>query len=114
MQWWHKIARKLELALNIELWRSHIKQVEGHFGTAVASYFVLLRWLFYMNLAIFFVWLPFVLIPQFVVEPTLAKEKAYMLTSCISPITSPNVTYQCEGKSKNSTVSGRWQTARLA
>ena len=47
--------------------------MEGHFGTAVASYFVLLRWLFYMNLAILVVWTLFVLIPQFVVEPSLSK-----------------------------------------
>ena len=69
-------CEKLGPVLNFELWRSHIKQVEGHFGTAVASYFVLLRWLFYMNMAIFGVWTLFVSIPQFVVEPYLAAQKA--------------------------------------
>ena len=100
LQWWPKITRKLEPVLNIELWESHIKQVEGHFGTAVASYFVLLRWLFYMNLTILVVWMLFVLIPQFVVEPSLAVEKAYLLNPCISP----NISYQCPGKPKNSTI----------
>eukprot|EP00731_Ephydatia_muelleri_P025324 Em0017g407a len=67
-------AQQRKIVLPFELWRSHIKQVEGHFGTAVASYFVLLRWLFYMNVIIFGVWTLFVSIPQFVVEPSLGKE----------------------------------------
>ena len=67
-------AQQRKIVLPFELWRSHIKQVEGHFGTAVASYFVLLRWLFYMNVIIFGVWTLFVSIPQFVVEPSLGEE----------------------------------------
>eukprot|EP00731_Ephydatia_muelleri_P025331 Em0017g414a len=64
----------LKKRFGFELWEGHIKQVEGHCGTAVASYFVLLRWLFYMNMAILSVWTLFVLIPQFVVEPSLHKQ----------------------------------------
>eukprot|EP00731_Ephydatia_muelleri_P025277 Em0017g360a len=68
------LSKKINSVLSFKLWEGHIKQVEGHFGTAVASYFVLLRWLFYMNLVILVVWTLFVLIPQFVVEPSLRKQ----------------------------------------
>ena len=74
LQWWPRITRVFRPIPNIEFFRPSIKQVEGHFGTAVASYFVLLRWLFYMNLAILVVWTLFVLIPQFVVEPYLRTQ----------------------------------------
>ena len=79
-------------------------QVEGHFGTAVASYFVLLRWLFYMNLAIFLVWTLFVYIPQFVVEPYLTARKATEFP-CIYP-RSLNITTYCRtpGYSNNHAV----------
>ena len=65
--------------------------MEGRFGTAVASYFVLLQWLFYMNMAIFGVWTLFVSIPQFVVEPYLANQSAAVL-SCVHTL---NSSYLC-------------------
>ena len=40
-----------------------MKEVEGHFGTAVVSYFIFLRFLFIMNLLIFALWFGFVVIP---------------------------------------------------
>ena len=67
--------------MTFELWRSHIRQVEGHFGTAVASYFVLLRWLFYMNMAIFAVWTLFVLVPQFVLERPVKKTNSCVFSN---------------------------------
>eukprot|EP00731_Ephydatia_muelleri_P025328 Em0017g411a len=86
---WYRTTTKLKPRWTFELWESHIKQVEGHFGTAVASYFVLLRWLFYMNMAILSVWTLFVLIPQFVVEhPTET------VPACIYSNAS-NYTYVC-------------------
>ena len=41
-----------------------MKEVEGHFGTAVVSYFIFLRWLFFMNLVIFVFWFGFVVVPE--------------------------------------------------
>ena len=41
-----------------------MKEVEGHFGTAVVSYFIFLRWLFIMNILIFALWFGFVVIPN--------------------------------------------------
>ena len=40
-----------------------MKVIEGHFGTAIVSYFVFLRFLFAMNLIIFLLWFGFVVIP---------------------------------------------------
>ena len=89
------VTRKLRLTRTFELWRSHIKQVEGHFGTAVASYFVLLRWLFYMNMAIFVVWTLFVSIPQFVLErPSIVQAT----NSCIYR-NATGYTYNCPRRS---------------
>lgn len=52
------------MALSYRLWNGQLKQVEGHFGTAVVSYFVYLRWLFIMNLIIFALWFGLVVIPN--------------------------------------------------
>lgn len=35
---------------NIELWYASMKKIEGHFGSAVGTYFKFLRWLFGLNL----------------------------------------------------------------
>ena len=47
-----------------ELEKSSLKQVESHFGSIVASYFIFLRWLVGMNLVIFFIMTTFVVMPE--------------------------------------------------
>ena len=47
-----------------ELEKSSSKQVESHFGSIVASYFIFLRWLVGMNLVIFFIMTTFVVMPE--------------------------------------------------
>ena len=44
--------------------------MEGSFGSAVLSYFIFLRWLFLVNLAVFTIWISVVCIPQFIWETT--------------------------------------------
>ena len=56
------------MLLSQELWKSHLKEVEGLFGTAVVSYFVLLRWIFIMNIVIFFLWFGIICVPQVVYQ----------------------------------------------
>ena len=68
LQKWPKIASRLRILLSYELWKGHLKQVEGHFGTAVVSYFIFLRWLFILNLIIFAFWFGLVVIPQSIWE----------------------------------------------
>ncbi len=40
-----------------------MKEIEGHFGTAVVSYFIFLRFIFLLNLLIFAMWFGLVVIP---------------------------------------------------
>ncbi|XP_062581702.1 transmembrane channel-like protein 7 isoform X2 [Saccostrea cucullata] len=54
---------KKEMSYKLEPWGSWLKNVEGHQGTGVVSYFVFLRWLFFLNLFIFVLMLLFVTIP---------------------------------------------------
>nr|XP_022315277.1 transmembrane channel-like protein 7 isoform X5 [Crassostrea virginica] len=64
---WRKfqIWRK-EMSYKLEPWGSWLKNVEGHQGTGVVSYFVFLRWLFFLNLFIFLLIMLFVTIPYIV------------------------------------------------
>ena len=63
-QKWPKIKSRLQVVRSWELWKGHMKEVEGHFGTAVVSYFIFLRWLFLMNIVIFALWFGLVVIPN--------------------------------------------------
>lgn len=42
-----------EFTYSLEVWKGSIKKIEGHQGTGVVSYFVFLRWLFFLNFFIF-------------------------------------------------------------
>ncbi|KAJ8664273.1 hypothetical protein QAD02_005935 [Eretmocerus hayati] len=53
---------------HFELWRYPIKNIEGHFGSGIATYFKFLRWLFLTNTIICLVSLLFVTIPQALVR----------------------------------------------
>ena len=66
VQKWPKVKSRLRVVFGYELWNGHMKEVESHFGTAVVSYFVFLRWLFLMNLIIFALWFGLAVIPQLV------------------------------------------------
>ncbi|KAK5640704.1 hypothetical protein RI129_009251 [Pyrocoelia pectoralis] len=55
-------------AYSFELWYSSLKQIEGHFGSGVATYFKYFRWMFIMNFLISIVALLFVVFPQLLFE----------------------------------------------
>lgn len=69
---WQQMQTKwIEFYTKIELWRNSLKTIEGNFGTGVVAYFLFLRWLMFLNLAIFVLILSFVVIPHTVLqEPT--------------------------------------------
>ena len=45
-------------------WQKSIKDIESHFGSVVSSYFVFLRWIFWMNFAIMLVLTIAVILPE--------------------------------------------------
>lgn len=59
-------------------WQQKIKDIESHFGSVVSSYFIFLRWIFWMNFAITLVLTFFVMIPEVLAadwEGTGARKK---------------------------------------
>ncbi|XP_014768214.2 transmembrane channel-like protein 3 [Octopus bimaculoides] len=45
-------------------WEMQIKRVEGHFGSVVASYFLFLRWLLWVNTILTLLTVAFIILPQ--------------------------------------------------
>ncbi|ESO89005.1 hypothetical protein LOTGIDRAFT_228947 [Lottia gigantea] len=64
MNWQHFKYSVAEVMYSLELWKSHLKLIEGHFGTGVTSYFLFLKWLFLINIPVFLLTLGFVVLPQ--------------------------------------------------
>lgn len=69
-----------------ELWNGHLQQVEGHFGTAVVSYFIFLRWLFLLNLTIFLLWFGLAVIPQLVWVAGTDPDRSPSQLACVFPL----------------------------
>lgn len=62
---WQKFRRELSNTSNWFIpWEQKIKEIESHFGSVVASYFLFLRWLFWVNIMIAGILLCFVTIPE--------------------------------------------------
>lgn len=55
-------------------WRGAFKTIEGHFGTAVASYFRFVRFVFFLNLAVALLLLGVVVLPQVIMKPHSFRE----------------------------------------
>lgn len=65
LQKWHRCRREAANISNWFIpWEQKIKAIESHFGSAVASYFIFLRWLFWVNVVIAFAIMAFVAIPE--------------------------------------------------
>ena len=69
-----------------------MKEVEGHFGTAVVSYFVYLRWLFVMNLVIFALWFGLVIVPNSIYIAVESPPRTASLLSCAYPFSDNSFT----------------------
>ncbi|XP_067686533.1 transmembrane channel-like protein 1 [Haliotis asinina] len=71
-QKWRMFFRQLNRSWNnlvtmVVPWEMRIKRIESHFGSVVASYFVFLRWLIWINIWLTFLPLCFVIIPELIV-----------------------------------------------
>lgn len=76
-----------------------MKEVEGHFGTFVVSYFIFLRWLFLMNIVIFTLWFGFIGVPQ-IIHEVGGGPSGVNRTSQIACLISPNDTInRCSNES---------------
>ncbi|XP_019618973.1 PREDICTED: transmembrane channel-like protein 3, partial [Branchiostoma belcheri] len=65
---WKKIRRELaNFATFFIPWDTRIKTIESYFGSVVASYFIFLRWLFWINIALSILMLSFVVLPELLV-----------------------------------------------
>jgi hypothetical protein len=51
---------------SLTIWNSIIKRIEGRFGSGVASFFILLRWLCALNLAMALIIISFIVLPQLI------------------------------------------------
>ncbi|PSN57177.1 hypothetical protein C0J52_01475 [Blattella germanica] len=51
---WKQLKYRISMSA-MKLWYSSMKQIEGHFGSGVATYFRFLRWLFVLNSVVFLV-----------------------------------------------------------
>ncbi|XP_059608527.1 transmembrane channel-like protein 7 [Phlebotomus argentipes] len=81
--WQQLCAKWTECLAKVELWKGSLKRIEGHFGTGVVAYFLFLRWLMFLNLAIFGIVLVFVVLPQvFLVAPDEAACVVANSTEC--------------------------------
>lgn len=61
------------MAYSFELWYDPLKKIEGTFGTGVASFFKLLRWLFLVNLMIAIISISFIVLPKAVYNPVTTQ-----------------------------------------
>ncbi|XP_076264422.1 transmembrane channel-like protein 7 isoform X2 [Rhynchophorus ferrugineus] len=63
--WQQFRIRLLEIYHKIELWRGELKNIEGHLGIGVVSFFKFLKWLFFLNLFILLLVSLFIILPTF-------------------------------------------------
>ncbi|XP_044745628.1 transmembrane channel-like protein 3 [Coccinella septempunctata] len=78
---WQKFRRELSNTSNWFIpWEQKIKEIESHFGSVVASYFLFLRWLFWVNIVIAGILLCFVTVPElFTADPKEAGDRKVIL-----------------------------------
>ncbi|KAI8429291.1 hypothetical protein MSG28_007792 [Choristoneura fumiferana] len=62
--WKRMRDRFRDFVFSVELWYEPIRAIEGHFGSAVGSFFYFLRWLFVLDLLLAGTLVAFVVVPQ--------------------------------------------------
>eukprot|EP00794_Sanderia_malayensis_P009100 gene9100-10072_t len=98
MKWALFTSRTKEFFYNLELWRGHVKEIEGNFGNGVLSYFLFLKSLFLLNIIIF------VLVFSFLTVPQIAAQ--YDIFAAVTPNITVNATVAPSLNSTNSSSTG--------
>jgi len=75
--WKHFKYNMADVAYFMKLWQGHLKKIEGHFGTGVLSYFLFLKWLFYINIPVFVLTFAFVILPQILYRHIVQTPSGY-------------------------------------
>ncbi|KAJ8687550.1 hypothetical protein QAD02_023344 [Eretmocerus hayati] len=81
-RWQHFKRELINFKTVLVPWEHRIKQIESQFGSAVASYFIFLRWLFWFNIVLSAILVTFVVIPELLAtlqKATIAGERKIML-----------------------------------
>lgn len=73
-----------EIVGKLELWQASLREIEGKFGTGVVSYFLFLRWLLFLNLAISIFVILFLILPTVLLHENLECEEFENSTICCS------------------------------
>lgn len=63
-RWQHYKRELANISTVLIPWELRIKEIESHFGSVVASYFIFLRWLFWVNIVIAVALTIFVVMPE--------------------------------------------------
>lgn len=74
MYWKLTTSSISEWSQDLELWKGHLKEVEGHFGNGVLSFFVFLKWLLFLNLVIFILEFGLISLPSVIIEPNITYQ----------------------------------------
>ncbi|XP_032220439.2 transmembrane channel-like protein 7 isoform X2 [Nematostella vectensis] len=88
--------KKARDTVHLDLWRGHLKEIEGTFGNGILSYFTFLKWLLLLNGYIFLVTLAFLVIPQAIHTQEISAVIVTPMTSLnqsinsTQPIPTPN------------------------
>ncbi|XP_013145786.1 PREDICTED: transmembrane channel-like protein 7 [Papilio polytes] len=97
LQWrqrkvWHRFKKRFaEILAKLELWQSPMRVIEGKFGTGVVSYFLFLRWLFFLNIALSLFIILFLILPNSLIQDVCDDCGENSTLCCFDNITSNNV-----------------------
>ncbi|XP_057321387.1 transmembrane channel-like protein [Microplitis mediator] len=110
-KWQYSKRELINLQTWLVPWESRIKEIESHFGSAVASYFLFLRWLFWINLVIFLTLTIFVAIPEILTaDKNHSGDRKILLPEEIKKSTHFLTLWEFEGVLKHSPFFYGWYT----
>ncbi|EDV27745.1 uncharacterized protein TRIADDRAFT_53750 [Trichoplax adhaerens] len=75
---WKLFKQRLKENFTFTLWKSHLKEIEGQFGNGVLSYFIFLKWLFFLDLLLGLLWFGFICIPEFLLNDNVIVSADYV------------------------------------